>query len=426
MRVSQVGNPRKGGRMQRMRRVLVASVFASAGLLVETPAEAATTVCGPSGSHTVCITLPAGALSGEVTVGISNAPNGGKMQVTWVTSRGTVRLLTRFQPSAQTQDYSFVWPTQKYLDASGTLKAKVGNGAPVSVAATLSNGNATDFQHSVSDWQAFLPGLWIDANDPVIAASGDGPDDGAAANGVAASIVAADPALFLFLGDVYEEGTFVENRNMYGASSMDGGPGTLWGTLANKTQPTIGNHEHKHLADFTDYWHGRPMYTSFTFGGALFLDLNSSASLQPGSPQYGFVQQALQGAPDCVISFFHIPVLSGGKIATNKQAIWALLADEGGDLVLNGHNHFLMEYEPLADDLTTPGHMVELISGAGGHDVGPAKSDVAGRIAWSLGRTPGALYLTLVEAAAAGTASAVSWRFETTSGAVVRTGTVDC
>ena len=57
-------------------------------------------------------------------------------------------LLTRFQPSAATGDYSFVWPTQKYLDASGTLKAKVGNGAFVSVAATLSNGNTNSFQHT--------------------------------------------------------------------------------------------------------------------------------------------------------------------------------------------------------------------------------------------------------------------------------------
>ena len=202
--------------------------------------------------------------------------------------------------------------------------------------------------------------------------------------------------------------------------------GRLWGRLATRTQPTIGNHEHKHMVDFTDYWHGRPMWTSFRFGGALFLDLNSSASLAPGSAQYGFAQQALQTAPPCVVSFFHIPVLSGGTIATNKDELWALLADHGGDLVLNGHNHFLMEYEPLADNLRSPGHMVELISGAGGHDVGPAKTDSAGRIAWSLGKTPGALYLTLEGAAGGGTASEVSWRFETTNGNVLRTGSVDC
>jgi len=143
--------------------------------------------------------------------------------------------------------------------------------------------------------------------------------------------------------------------------------------------------------EFTDYWHGRPQYMSFVFGGVLFLDLNSSASLLPGSPQYAFVEAALECAPPCIVSFFHIPVLSGGVIATNKQDLWALLANNGGDLVLNGHNHFLMEYEPLAADLTTPGHMVELISGAGGAGVNRAKTDPAGRIAWSLGSAPGSL-----------------------------------
>jgi hypothetical protein len=238
--------------------------------------------------------------------------------------------------------------------------------------------------------------------------------------------VAADPDVFLFLGDVYEDGTYTELRTMYGESALDGVAGSLWGTLATITQPTIGNHEHKHLADFTDYWHGHPAFTSFTFGGVLFLDLNSSASMQPGSPQYAFVQEALQTAPACIVPFFHIPALSGGSIASNKSAMWNLLASNGGDLVLNGHNHFMMEYEPLAGDLTSPGHMVELISGAGGHAVGPAKSDSAGRIAWSLGKTAGALYLTLEGAASGGIASAIGWRFEKTNGTVVRIGSVTC
>jgi hypothetical protein len=212
---------------------------------------------------------------------------------------------------------------------------------------------------------------------------------------------------------------------MYGASSLDGS-GTLWGALATITQPTIGNHEHKHLADVTDYWHGRPTFSSFTFGGVLFLDLYSSASMQPGSPQYAFVQTALEGAPACIVPFFHIPVLSGGSIATNKSALWNLLASGGADVVLNGHNHFMMEYEPLAGDLTSPGHMVELISGAGGHALGPAKSDPGGRIAWSLGKTPGALYLTLQGAAAGGVASAIGWRFQRSNGTIDRTGSVTC
>jgi len=162
------------------------------------------------------------------------------------------------------------------------------------------------------------------------------------------------------------------------------------------------------------------------FGGALFIDLNSSDSLLPGSPQYTFVENALEHAPACVVTFFHIPTLSGGVIASNKQGLWELLADHGGDLVLNGHNHFLMEYQPLAADLAGPGHMVELISGAGGGTTTRAKTDPAGRIAWSLGKTPGDLFLTLEGAASGGAATGISWRFEVPDGTLLRTGSVAC
>jgi len=277
------------------------------------------------------------------------------MLVVWQTGATADDLINRFTASGTTGDYSFVWPTQKYLDATGTLKARIGSGAWVTAPATLSNGNATDFDHSANDWDSFLPGAWTAGADPVVAASGDGPDDSAAAASVSNCIVAEDPALFLFLVDVYEEGTFVENRTKYSASTLDSGQGTSLGRLAAVTQPTIGNHEHKRLMEFTDYWHGRPLYTSFIFGGVLFLDLNSSASLLLGSPQYAFVEAALDAAPPSVVSFSHIPVLSGGVIATKKQDLWALLASNGGDLVLNGHNHFLMEYGRPAEDLTRPG-----------------------------------------------------------------------
>jgi hypothetical protein len=413
--------------LSRRVRIGIAFVVVASTVGISAPsASADPAVCGTSGTHTICITVPTTPLTGEATIGISDSPNGGTMLVVWQTGNTSDDLITRFQSSGTTGDYSFVWPTQKYLDATGTIKARIGKGAWVAASATLSNGNTTDFDHNVNDWQSFLPGPWPAAADPVVAASGDGPDDSAAAASVSNSIVAEDPALFLFLGDVYEEGTFVEYRTKYGASALEGGSGTSWGRLAAITQPTIGNHEHNRLVEFTDYWHGRPQYLSFMFGGVLFLDLNSSASLLPGSPQYSFVQAALDAAPPCVVSFFHIPVLSGGIIATNKQDLWALLASHGGDLVLNGHNHFLMEYEPLAADLTTPGHMVELISGAGGAGVNRAKTDPAGRIAWSLGSTPGSLSLTLDGAGSGGAASAIDWGFTLPDGSVLRTGRVVC
>jgi hypothetical protein len=126
-------------------------------------------------------------------------------------------------PSPATNDYSFVWPTKKYRDATGHLEVRFSGSTnvPVQVPVTLANGNLTDFEHAPGDWASFLPGGWTGASDPVIAAVGDGPDDRPTANAVAASIGVADPPLFLFLGDIYEKGTFTENLNMYGVSSLD-------------------------------------------------------------------------------------------------------------------------------------------------------------------------------------------------------------
>src|SRR5216110_2868300 len=98
--------------------VLVVSFFNASA----SSADADPAVCGTSGTHTICITVPTTPLTGEATIGISNSPNGGEMLVVWQTGAKTDNLITRFQSSGTTGDYSFIWPTQKYLDASGTIK----------------------------------------------------------------------------------------------------------------------------------------------------------------------------------------------------------------------------------------------------------------------------------------------------------------
>jgi hypothetical protein len=397
-----------------------------AGLLVPALPAAAATTCGASGSHTICITVPDSPLVDSAAITITNTPNTGTVIVTWQPGGGSTQdLITRFGKSPGTDDYSFIWPTHKYLDATGVLRARFGSNGPIAASVTLANGNTSDFQHSPNDWEAYLPGAWVDASDPVVAAVGDGPDDRSTGNAVAASIVAADPPLFLFLGGIYERGTFTENRNMYGVSSLDApGGGTLWGKLADKTQPTLGNHESPHRVDWRDYWHQRPTYTSFTFGGVLFVDLDSNTSFKPGSAQYTFVQDELATAPDCVVALWHTPILSGDTINTGKRPMWPLLANNGGDLVLNGHLHSMIEYRPLAADLVSDGHMVQLVSGAGGHSLGGGKTGT--KVAWSVGKTPGVLYLTLNGAANGGIASSITWRFKKTDGTVLRIGSVTC
>ena len=412
--------------------VVVASLVSS--ILVVTEAAEAASACGSSGGHTLCLTAPDASLVGSATITVTNTPNSGTVIATWVPSgKSAINLITRAQPSPQTGDYSFVWPTQKYLDGSGVLRIQFGSTSAAQVSVTLQNGNTGDFQHSPADWASYLPGAWTASNDPVVPAVGDGPSDEPEPNSVAAAIAATSPPLFLFLGDIYEKGTFTENLNAYGQNSMDGGGGTLWGAMGTVTQPTIGNHEAPNKTAWTDYWHNRPLYTSFRFGNVLFFDLASSAaSMAAGTAQYNYVQSVLASTanppPPCIVAFWHIPALHKDAINAGILPIWTLLADNGGDLVLNGHVHNMTQYRPLDDQLQLPtgpeATMVQLISGAGGHGLGGASS--ASRVEWTMGKKAGVLWLTLDGAANGGTPTSLAWAYKDKTGTVLHTGARDC
>ena len=399
-----------------------------ATVLAHPTAALAAQTCGVSSGHTVCVTVSETTLTGHVLVTITNSPNIGPVFSTWAPSGPSVYLMEQSAPSPGTGDYSFTWPTEKYLDATGSLeiRAELKTATPVVASGlTLSNGNTIDIQHTPNDWQSYLPGPWTQPTDATLLATGDGPSDEVTSNGVANSIAAAAPPLFLFLGDIYEKGSFTENLNHYGVSSLDvPGGGTLWGSTADVTQPTVGNHEDANIGDWTDYWHQRPLYTSFMFGGVLFLDLDSSDSFAVGSAQYILVQNALATAPACVVAYWHIPVFKKDTTDASLLPMWSLLADNGADLVLNGHTHTMSQYVPL-DGLGQPGgHMVQLVAGAGGHSLGGTQSGT--RVAWSMGATAGKLALTLDGSASGGTATAMSWAYQDTAGTVLHTGSVGC
>ena len=411
------------------------SLLIIATVLVPTVARAANN-CGVSSGHTLCVTA-ASTLSGEQAVTVTDSPNNGLVFATWVPSGGAaVRLIQMYAPSPSTNDYSFVWPTQKYLDDSGTLSLQQGSisAAAVMIPVTLSNGNATDFQHNPNDWTNHLPAPWTGPSDPHILAVGDGPSNEPTSNALANRIAAVDPPLFLFLGDIYETGTFTENLNHYGVSNIDHpGQGTLWGATADTTQPTLGNHENANIPAWMDYWHGHPLYTSFTWGGVLFLDLNSSQNMTVAHAEYNFAQSVLTApnVPACVVAFFHEPVVtSNTTIASNKSDMWKLLANNGVDLVVNGHQHNMEEYKPLDASFTagTPdAHTVELVAGSGGHGLSNVTSVPPGaRVAWSKGLKAGLLDLTLNGANNGNAATGIGWQWQDVSGNDLHDGSVDC
>ena len=415
-------------------RGLLGLALVSASLSLTGFAQAAGPPCGVSNGHTICISVTGTTLSGDARIAVTNSPNQGSVFFRWTggSTANYSELMEDFAPSAQTGDYSFTWPTARYPNGSGELQVRAGSASatPVSVPITLSNPNFVP----QTDWASHLPPPgWSGSSDPHVIAVGDGPSDEVASNSVAASIanLTPSPPLVLFLGDIYQHPTYTTELNHYGVSNMDvPGGGTLWGAFADVTQPALGNHELRVSGQWQKEWHGRPLWTRFTFGSVLFLDLNSSAPMNAGSPQFQFVQDALSepSVPPCIVSYWHIPTLQGAQVNTAQTDLWKYLTDHGGDLVLNGHVHHMNQFVPLNDQAQeatgSQAHMTELVSGAGGHLIGPTRN--APLLAWSLGNTPGVLDLRLDGAANLGTPTSLSWQFKDTLGDVLHTGSVSC
>ena len=199
-----------------------------------TPSSGAYTV-------TVCFTAPSSGsvATGPVTVSASvnvSGTNPGIARVAFTINGG--KLLTDFLNT-----YSFDLPSMKWQDGTYTLAAVAvmrdgyTTANPASISVIFSNGNA---QPPVNPG-TFTPtsGTTPPSGNPfIVAAAGDGADGAANATNVTNLISSINPNLFLYLGDVYEDGTFAEYYNWYGTGSAS------YSLFNSITNPTIGNHEY--------------------------------------------------------------------------------------------------------------------------------------------------------------------------------------
>src|SRR5215208_1986522 len=124
-----------------------------------------------------------------------------------------------------------------------------------------------------------------------------------------------------------------------------------WGPFKNRTSPSPGNHDYNTsgASAYKNYFGSvaglrsvNPTYYVYTLGAWRVYALDSNISMKCGSPQYNFVQNdlATNGAL-CELAYWHHPIISSGQHGNNAVArpIFALFDAQGGDLVLNGHDH---------------------------------------------------------------------------------------
>ena len=101
------------------------------------------------------------------------------------------------------------------------------------------------------------------------------------------------------------------------------------------------------------------------------------------------------------------------------DALWQLMAQNGVDVVLTGHEHNYQRWKPMdASGTVSASGMTEFVVGTGGHELQPfGQSD--SRVATRISGTNGALKMTL-------TSTGASYQFVSTSGNVMDSGTAPC
>jgi hypothetical protein len=152
-----------------------------------------------------------------------------------------------------------------------------------------------------------------------------------------------------------------------------------WGPFKNRTSPTPGNHDYNTsgASGYKNYFGSvaglrsvNPTYYAYTLGAWRVYALDSNISMAVGSPQYNFVQNdlATNGAL-CELAYWHHPIASSGQHGNDARArpIFALFDAQGGDLVLNGHDHNYERFTKInSSGQVSPSGVRQIVVGTGG------------------------------------------------------------
>ena len=244
----------------------------------------------------------------------------------------------------------------------------------------------------------------------VVWAVGDAATSGEAPQRVARMIRGGRVDRFVYLGDVYERGTLREFRRWYEP---------LYGTLAKRTEPVIGNHEHARRKEgFLPYWRAKGRAVRRTWwarrlGEWDLVFLDSAAPHGPHAPQTRWLRRRIRraGAGTCRVAFTHRPRLSAGQYGDQGDLtpFWDALRGSAIALV-SGHEHNMQRLRPVDG-------IVQFVSGAGGrerYDVDEGDE----RVAFSSDTRYGALRFEL--------GTALAWSFVADDGELLDAGELTC
>jgi hypothetical protein len=318
------------------------------------------------------------------------------------------------------EPFSFILPTRRWTDGAYRLDVAATfaddyRTPPVGITVTLENG-ITRLPVSTGRWEPSTVSSAADA--PVaIAAVGDGAGGLPGSYDVADLVEGWDPDMFLYLGDVYNMGTYTEFLNHYDPT---------FGRFKAITNPVPGDHEGgRDFQGYLDYWNSSQHFYATTVGSWRLIALNSTeryGQITPGTRQFEWLRAQLEADDDagCTLVFFHDArwVISSPERQEYLDDLWSLLVDEGVDIVLNGHEHRYERWQPLdASGMPNGTGPVEFVVGTGGHERNPShRTDPRVDTAFT---GDGAIRFDLRDGAA-------DFAFITTANETIDAGTIPC
>ncbi len=253
----------------------------------------------------------------------------------------------------------------------------------------------------------------------LVAATGDGAAGRGTGDDVIGLIESWQPQLLLYLGDVYEQGTYTEFHNWYGHG------GSAWSGLWEVTNPVIGNHEllTPDGAGFRDYWGGPPPHYSFDTAGWHLVGLDLQKDGADEAELAWLTADLAASDATCSLVFQHTPVVSVGPLGDNPALApaWQAMAAAGVDLLLTAHEHNYQRWRPLGPDLRPGDGPTQFVVGTGGHGIQERSRDDprAERVFDQLPTALGALRLELNPEGAV-------FAFVNTEGEVLDRGVIQC
>ena len=134
----------------------------------------------------------------------------------------------------------------------------------------------------------------------------------------------------------------------------------------------MGNHDYYNLQNYKRFFAlpNGGLYYSFTYGGVLFLSLDSNRF--DGRSDGGCARSCVRPRARCKVAYFHHPLWSSGRGLRShtrhlRRSRFVPILQRGGvDLVLNGHVQNYERSKPLRSGRRSRKGIVYVVAGGGG------------------------------------------------------------